>query len=665
MDRLPHSGGDDQKPPDKSSSGEQQRPLLGSIPRRTLPPVQPPRLPPGQSLGFSSRAPPNMPPPVGYGPPTGHQYHPQQQPPPYSHAHHQQPPHARAPPLSFNAPIPRKHPPAAAPLTSAPIPRKSTPAAVARPTVAATTRPVRKASTPHVTVKSEEPFVIRVTTKGIPMDNGGIPIFRSSMRMPKRKRPTYEELRDTDSDDFMTDSGDEEDFKKRGRLHKASRPRASPTEGSSSALDDVVMTDVVVGADGIDTPPPGTLSALWYSREVFLSIFVLEKVIGWKTRPVVKLEWHDENDIKMLDPEDAKSISSKLLLDGDFWNNRMKRMEVSRINAAQCPVVMAAAAAKEGVKEKPRYSLAPRKEDEREEALLVKWRGRSHMHCSWERRKDLEKFDPSNNTARNKIRRFYQSQEIAMGKDWKKVVENERVANADVTAEDGADEIAEGEEVIPPQYLEVERILGCDENEMDMKVLAKQRALNLRADQEALQKREEEEAKIEEAAQTEEAMHHIHKAHRLLDDLPKLTDDEEQWDPEDYVRYIVKWKGLQYAEMTWEYWKDIKRDAVEEAEDFWYRQKAPTLEEVNRITSRPHPHVRDFRKLTVSPEFAISHKPRPIADLGDGFGANLKDDEDEKEASKAFKLRAYQLEGVNWLLFNWFNKRSCILADEM
>ena len=75
------------------------------------------------------------------------------------------------------------------------------------------------------------------------MDNGGIPIFRSSMRMPKRKRPTYEELRDTDADDFMTDSGIDEEFKKPGRLYKASRPRTSPTEGSSSTLDDVVMTD--------------------------------------------------------------------------------------------------------------------------------------------------------------------------------------------------------------------------------------------------------------------------------------------------------------------------------------------------------------------------------------------------------------------------------------
>ena len=29
------------------------------------------------------------------------------------------------------------------------------------------------------------------------------------------------------------------------------------------------------------------------------------------------------------------------------------------------------------------------------------------------------------------------------------------------------------------------------------------------------------------------------------------------------------------------------------------------------------------------------------------------------------KLRDYQLEGVNWLVFNWHNGRNSILADEM
>uniref|UniRef100_A0A4W5KXR1 Chromodomain helicase DNA binding protein 7 n=1 Tax=Hucho hucho TaxID=62062 RepID=A0A4W5KXR1_9TELE len=41
----------------------------------------------------------------------------------------------------------------------------------------------------------------------------------------------------------------------------------------------------------------------------------------------------------------------------------------------------------------------------------------------------------------------------------------------------------------------------------------------------------------------------------------------------------------------------------------------------------------------------------------------------KSESSRDYKndnaLREYQLEGVNWLLFNWYNTRNCILADEM
>jgi SNF2 family DNA or RNA helicase len=88
------------------------------------------------------------------------------------------------------------------------------------------------------------------------------------------------------------------------------------------------------------------------------------------------------------------------------------------------------------------------------------------------------------------------------------------------------------------------------------------------------------------------------------------------------------------------------------------------MEEVTKSMTRPHPLVRDFRKLPNSPVFAISRHPRPMADLGDGFKDETKEeDEEDKESSQGFQLRSYQLEGVNWLLFNWFNKRSCILAD--
>lgn len=88
------------------------------------------------------------------------------------------------------------------------------------------------------------------------------------------------------------------------------------------------------------------------------------------------------------------------------------------------------------------------------------------------------------------------------------------------------------------------------------------------------------------------------------------------------------------------------------AEDYWHRQIPPA-----NYQSMAHPHMRDFKKLQESPSFGLSSRDRKCL----GF----EDSEKEEDEFKGFKLRSYQLEGVNWLLFNWWNKRSCILADEM
>ena len=130
------------------------------------------------------------------------------------------------------------------------------------------------------------------------------------------------------------------------------------------------------------------------------------------------------------------------------------------------------------------------------------------------------------------------------------------------------------------------------------------------------------------------------------------------------MRYIVRWKGLQLTEATWEYWIDIKRDFVDEVEDFWLRQQAPSSEEVKGMGTEHHPHPRDFKKMQESPIFGTSRKERPIAKLEDDYKANVPDKESDDNGS-ILKLRGYQLEGVNWLLWNWYNRRSCILADEM
>jgi hypothetical protein len=556
------------------------------------------------------------------------------------------------------------------------IPRKKS-----MPTQSHSREPPTRDQPPRIgggfSIVTEYPFKIRIPLRGVPLDEGGIPRFRASVRTPKRKRPAYQELADTDSDDFLTDSDDEKKkSKKKKKLSKSTSSSlasaaASPSVAAGAAAVVVPGEDAAPAKDAapattllgpsnasLESPPPGTLNTLWYSREIFLHVFALEKILAWKTRTVTQLEWIPESlpeegpptNVPAMSPQDSAKFSSLAMTNPLIWRDPGRRMEVSRLLPDQCPIVMSMAAEADKSKEGgAKFRIKPVVEKYREEVFLVKWRGRSHIHASWERGSDLIKYDQSNNTARHKIRRFVQSQELLYGFKWKEVSEAERATTATIHAHgeqaSPVDSDTVEDEYYPPGVTEVERILQCDESEMDSSLFAKQRALNAISEQELVQRRD---SGTEIRWRSEEGLQ------QLLKEAP--------WDPEDNVRYVVKWKGLPFAEITWEYWRDIKRDAVNDAEDFWIRQQPPDAEIIARCIQQSHPHMRDFRKIQESPVYGSSAIERPVADLGQPKEA--KEEEDEP-ANGGLRLRSYQLEGVNWLLFNWWNKRSCILADEM
>ncbi|XP_014399587.1 PREDICTED: chromodomain-helicase-DNA-binding protein 7 isoform X4 [Myotis brandtii] len=107
-------------------------------------------------------------------------------------------------------------------------------------------------------------------------------------------------------------------------------------------------------------------------------------------------------------------------------------------------------------------------------------------------------------------------------------------------------------------------------------------------------------------------------------DFARSTDDRG----EPVTHYLVKWCSLPYEDSTWELRQDIDQAKIEE-----------------------------FEKL-MSREPETARVERPPAD-------DWKKSESSREYKNNNKLREYQLEGVNWLLFNWYNMRNCILADEM
>ena len=62
---------------------------------------------------------------------------------------------------------------------------------------------------------------------------------------------------------------------------------------------------------------------------------------------------------------------------------------------------------------------------------------------------------------------------------------------------------------------------------------------------------------------------------------------------------------------------------------------------------------------------------RPVADIGKNLSAEVEEassssnNGDNNGGIPAIQLRSYQLEGVKWLIWNWWNLCSFILADDM
>ena len=506
----------------------------------------------------------------------------------------------------------------------------------------------------HITLLSESPFILRIKTKGMSTK------MRSSGRSNKRKSYTEKE---TDSDFLETDSEDEAKSKQMTKRLKKGIKTGSVNGSQQDGKVEVAADANAVISYEVEPPPTGVLPSLWYSRENCIHVWVIEKIIGWKKRPKVEMEWKDEK-IYELDRDTSRKVQDKLI--NAHITNAKTRMEISRISPRKCPLVLKAIAEREermAKKEQrnPECSITPNTTHEKEEILLIKWRGRSYIHCSWERASDLERLDPTNNTAKGKIKRYYQSQYTALGMNWKRVLEERRMATATghghglraVQVDHKINDLEEDDEALdedffPPDNVEIERIMACDENELDMNVLIKQRALNFKNEEEAEQSRQKE---------LFGGQQHIDKSLRDENIM------DESWDPEDYVRYVVKWKSLQVSEITWEYWLHIKHNSVDQAEDFWLRQR-PKIDNSVELAGKGRPHMREYKKLVESPSFGISSTKRPTAELSDERNS-VGNCDDEESPAVVLRLRNYQLEGVNWLLWNWWNSRSCILADEM
>lgn len=97
------------------------------------------------------------------------------------------------------------------------------------------------------------------------------------------------------------------------------------------------------------------------------------------------------------------------------------------------------------------------------------------------------------------------------------------------------------------------------------------------------------------------------------------------------LAYLVKWKGMEYRDVSWELERDIPKDAIDAYEK---RMKTSNMKKIPSRWVRPT--LEYFRPW-----------PTSIVSV-DGD-----------------TLRDYQIIGMNWLRYNWFCRRNTILADEM
>ena len=120
---------------------------------------------------------------------------------------------------------------------------------------------------------------------------------------------------------------------------------------------------------------------------------------------------------------------------------------------------------------------------------------------------------------------------------------------------------------------------------------------------------------------------HYDNDYKIVERLLRIEEDSfgDKW-------ALVKWMGLQYSDCTWERVSNEDRVPVS------------LVKRLQRADSNTY--------STQVPPRAPSNEFKKIESPSLWPGTSLQ-------------LRSYQLEGVNWLLFNWFQRRSSILADEM
>ncbi len=267
------------------------------------------------------------------------------------------------------------------------------------------------------------------------------------------------------------------------------------------------------------------------------------------------------------------------------------------------------------------------------EKYLIKWSHASFLHLSWETEKDLIELVGSN-----------------VKSQFKKLQKRE------LKRQDLFEDLSAGE-YFSPAFIQVERIVGIDDDSIDIESVDWQNGIIpvQSNDSPVTPVVEDPVTETAETAETVDAVNETsiadseavvrprrnRRSIKKIDETIKKKDKKRVKSANNILhgsdaRLLIKWESLSYTEVTYEHVTDLAKLGVEyeTALRSFYRREQSI------------PATSGSKKIKRSLDSSFMEQPIAPPFLGG-------------------TLRDYQWEGVRWLLFNWSQKRNSILADEM
>jgi len=244
-----------------------------------------------------------------------------------------------------------------------------------------------------------------------------------------------------------------------------------------------------------------------------------------------------------------------------------------------------------------------------EERFLVKWSDLSYLHCSWEGQDDLV---AQVDNAKNYLTTFFRKSVNGLLFD--------------------ADERGDGE-FFDPSYVQIERVLEIVEEDYD-------------------DDDEDEDGTDKDGTEEE------NKANKLPHGII-MDKDHPNYESGTGRQFLIKWGNTPYCDSTYEFERDLilaEADYEEHVKAFETRSVKPTKKEMVKLFKHQEDQRRRLYKIFGEKGVKGSQEDN-IAEYQKKMEAHV--------FPNGGQVRDYQAEGISWMISNYINSRSSILADEV